>query len=1605
MAVLLSIPTLNVGGGEPFASGSATAGHSHKGGGLNLSIPVPAILNISPTGTPLSSELWGTTVSPRAPLLADEGALVNSTPTQVIVWPGADAGDDYDPVTNIMYNPTSAPAASTPPTSEAEFVSWCDSIHCKAIFQVPGEINDPAIAQKIVEYTEDPSPEGLDFRPVAWEIGNEPEHWGLWNEPWSAWPYKGPTIPGPTPTQYAYEVQNYTAAMQAVAPPNTTIPIIGLPGTGRPNVAANVTYDLTDWVEKTVEVNHGPNLVGVAFHEYPAPGGASAGNLSMFYSMIESTSGLPARVNSAASAIDSACPNCANPIAVYITELGSALSHGGYLTDSAGFPGALDLAAQSIQAIDLNVTENLTNVDLYGTVANTSNSWFGLSGTPRPDYTMYSDILSRLGNVAYLANLTTSYSCTEPYVTLQCELFAVVTTDPSHDGRVDLLALNLNLTTPVTFDKSALLLPKTLGITATTPFDQRQWTGQVVDPTGGDLETAVPATPTPLSTFYPGGLPGNVTLPPQSVTLLEAYPLSPSGAGPVDFEEAGLNLTNSSRWFLSVNGSEQTANGSNQIQYFLPAGRDNVTAPAVFLSNAIAEQNPRERFLPAPPVSIEVNDTNQTFLVPFAQQWGINISANPEYGGIVLPSPGWGNVSQQFVLDPVPAAGYTFNRWSGSGPGSLNGTESPGVIWTNGSIIEKALFSNGYPVDFDETGLPMGVPWIITVRGAEFASDSPSLNLTEANGTFGYSVGEIGGFRSMPTNSSFTVAGGAVTVVIAFIRLTPPAPRYLVTFAESGLPNGTPWAVTVRNVTEYSTTTMADLTESNGTYGLLTFPIPGYRLSPPVYTYYVNGSSERVALTFAPVLYAVHWEESGLGSGLNWSVLVNGISTASEGSWTTALLANGTYPYSLPNSAAFVPVPRGGAVVVNGSSIVIPVVFTRPTFPVTFEATGLPRGTSWSVTVRGEIESSSTGNVTFQEMNGSYGYQAHPVPGYRPQLTDAVFQVNGSPLRIPVEFAPVLYAVNWEESGLSKNTNWSVVVNGISTPSNGSSTTTDLANGSYSFVVPRVGEFVDSPFTGTLLVDGASIVVPVQFTHITVRVVFEETGLSTDTNWSVTVTNVTESSTTNSLTFLKAEGTFGFSVGAVPGFRSDPTHSSFRVVGGSVVVSVTFVALTPPAVRYPVIFTETGLPVGTEWSITVRTSTVFSAMNNLSFVEPEGKFGYSVSPVAGFQSAPTNDSFVVDGPTGVAITFHRLPPAPTQYQVTFVEGGLPTGTAWEITIRNETRSSSTTTLTLSEANQTFGYSVSEVPAFRSDPTRSSFVVDGVPVVVPIAFVRLTPRAPEYLVTFQESGLPNGTRWGITFLNVTETAPTPTVNFSAANGSHGYHALPVPGFRAHPAASEFEVLGANVVVPVVFSPVLFSVVWEETGLGANLSWSVSAQGTTTPARGSWTTVDVPNGTYPYKVLRAADYVAEPRAGTVVVNGSNLVIPVQYSRATFPVMFTTTGSGSQATWRVRLSDVLQNVTTSTAGFHEPNGTYSFNVVAPTGMHATPSHGLITVNATPIVILIGVQPNGPGPLPSLTSLGRPALTAVAIMGLAGWGAFAILRSTHRRTKAGTP
>jgi hypothetical protein len=62
-------------------------------------------------------------------------------------------------------------------------------------------------------------------------------------------------------------------------------------------------------------------------------------------------------------------------------------------------------------------------------------------------------------------------------------------------------------------------------------------------------------------------------------------------------------------------------------------------------------------------------------------------------GGNVMPGSGWKNSGSTVSISATVANGYSFSGWSGSGPGSYSGTNSPASITMNGPITENASFT------------------------------------------------------------------------------------------------------------------------------------------------------------------------------------------------------------------------------------------------------------------------------------------------------------------------------------------------------------------------------------------------------------------------------------------------------------------------------------------------------------------------------------------------------------------------------------------------------------------------------------------------------------------------------------------------------------------------------------------------------------------------------------------------------------------------------------------------------------------------------------------------------------------------------------------------
>ncbi len=152
-------------------------------------------------------------------------------------------------------------------------------------------------------------------------------------------------------------------------------------------------------------------------------------------------------------------------------------------------------------------------------------------------------------------------------------------------------------------------------------------------------------------------------------------------------------------------------------------------------------------------------------------------------------------------------------------------------------------------------------------------------------------------------------------------------------------------------------------------------------------------------------------------------------------------------------------------------------------FALTFRATGLPSTDPWSVQVgAGTYTEPADAAATLSVTNGSYAWNLSAVaPGFEAAQSNGTATVNGSSVTVTLVFGPFSYRTVFAEVGLLPGTNWSVTVGGATVRSTQTSLSLNLTNGSYTFSVPSVGGYRLLTLNGSLVVDGRSQRLTVQF--------------------------------------------------------------------------------------------------------------------------------------------------------------------------------------------------------------------------------------------------------------------------------------------------------------------------------------------------------------------------------------------------------------------------------------------------------------------------------------------------------------------------------------------
>lgn len=763
---------------------------------------------------------------------------------------------------------------------------------------------------------------------------------------------------------------------------------------------------------------------------------------------------------------------------------------------------------------------------------------------------------------------------------------------------------------------------------------------------------------------------------------------------------------------------------------------------------------------------------------------------------------------------------------------------------------------------------------------------------------------------SLAVVAVFATSAGAAS--LAFLpgggAAPAPAVNYQVTFSESGLPANLTWQVTVGRISEsYFTDGATDslsFSEPSGTYAYQITNIAGWQQSNLSYsgTVVVSGAGvTEPTLVYTPVTYPVVFAESGLPSGLNWSVSVGGVpqhlTTDGGTDALTFLEPNGSYAYAVPGVPGWAQstIPGTGSVAVSGAGVTKPtLVYTQVTYSVMFAESGLPSGLTWQVSVNSVVKSLTTNGATDSLTwtglpNGTYPYSISGIAGWTQSTLAASgsIVVNGAAVTEPtLLYSKVTYAVVFTENGLPAGITWQVtlgrVAESVLTDGGADIISFSEGNGSYAYQLSVVSGWAQStlPGTGTIVVNGASVAVAdANYTQVTYAVVFTEAGLPGGTNWSVTLGASTENSTTPTIAFAVPNGTLPYSLGIVPGFVPTPSHGTLVISGVGASVGVAF-----SVKLYSVYFNETGLPTGTPWSVTMG-STVGSTSSSLSFREPNGTYPYTIGIVSGWVPGSDSGSVAVVGAGAtVALTFTQV-----TYTVTFTEHGLPTrGPAmrWAVAFDGTSKNSTATSISFPVPNGTFTYLVRgpgrwEVAATL--PPEGSMVVNGSDLAQSVTFL----HGPTLTISAHEVGLAAGTHWCFTVgAPVCGSART----LSERNLTPGTYAYSIESFSGMTTVVTDKGLpvgtsGSIAVPPSTTFKVRYTFPFTitESGLPGSTLWKAAAGGQRVSSTSSTIVIYLTNGTYGFSIAHLVGYRVSPSIGHIVVAGGPVFVVVHFVHA--------------------------------------------------------------------------------------------------------------------------
>ncbi|MGC8533643.1 MAG: hypothetical protein ACP5MV_03405 [Candidatus Parvarchaeum sp.] len=471
-----------------------------------------------------------------------------------------------------------------------------------------------------------------------------------------------------------------------------------------------------------------------------------------------------------------------------------------------------------------------------------------------------------------------------------------------------------------------------------------------------------------------------------------------------EFSEDGLPT--GSQWWVDFKGINHTSTGTEILFASVP-GNYSFTVGNTSFNGCTFTALPSSGYSEAGLLNniIFINSCAATFIekeLPLGTKWQV------DYAGLNQSS-----TTNLLVFT---------NEKSGTYPYSVNNSVVAGCVYqpspSSGSLTvgqyQYIRFLGECTTAFTESGLPNGYKWDMSFDGVGKDNTTSNIYYFGPPGNYSYSISTLSNSSSTlactttysPSPSSGKAAAGS-TVLITFSAET----TCTTTFTESGLPSGYNWEVTYASITNNANapSNIVFITKTSGS------SIPTYPYSIPTLT---NSSSTLACTTtYTPspssgsaeagttnaISYSgstaciTTFTETGLSSGITWSVTYNSVSNNSIAPsnvifhTTTSGGSLPSYSYTInsisPNSSstldcttATTPSPSSGSAQVGST---ISVSFSEQTTCITtFDESNLPSSYPWNVTFNNVEKTSSSSSIQFTTTTsgGSIPSYSYSVP-------------------------------------------------------------------------------------------------------------------------------------------------------------------------------------------------------------------------------------------------------------------------------------------------------------------------------------------------------------------------------------------------------------------------------------------------------------------------------------------------------------------------------------------------------------------------------------------------------------------------------------------------